>query len=266
MTSCRHVPWVLLVLALAPSRTSAEWIPAGTLYPRLAADPREPRIGLTLTRELDPVDGALGGPVPILRVRAGSLPLQFNIEALVLTRLGRDAAYFPLQTVDGLFGLGIEADHSRWMVRLKLMHQSGHLADGSPQIEIPPVTFSRETASLDLGYGLRQAVVYARIGTPWHTAPEVDAGLELGLGFQGEVGTGQARPFLAAHFEAESEHNWRVRQSILAGWLIGRERQVLIGLRYQNGYRVHGQFWSATESLIGLELQYAPLAKFLQDP
>ena len=127
------------------------WLPEGTLFPRTPADPREPRISITYAPEPDQINAVLGAPLPIVGFETGGTPVRVILEAGAFFRLGRDGDFFPLQTFDGQFGLGLEVSEGILRGRLRLLHASAHKADGDSTVSFRGETFSREFWSLEGG-------------------------------------------------------------------------------------------------------------------
>ncbi len=260
-----RLPLIPLLLAglLWPGALSAQttedagvrWLPSETLFPRLKADPREPRFGLGISSDPDRFDGALGGPVPVVRFQAGEIPLEVLIEASAIFRMGRQGRFFPLLAFDGYVGLGFEARRAGWRARLRLFHHSAHLADGAPNVAFPAPTFSREFAWLDLGWSHRQVFVYGRLGWTWHAIPTTGEGPAAAVGAQAELGSGAHRLLLAVHVDSDAEREWHPNTSLLAAWITGQPRRFLAGLRYYSGHRNFGQSWYTREEFLGIEFQ-----------
>lgn len=245
----------LFLLAAAPAG-AAEWLPRNTLVPRAWADPTEPRVGLTYAPDPQTIDAGVGLPLPVVAFDLGSGRGQVVVEGGVLMRLGRDGAFFPLETVDGRFGLGIEAAHGPWRGRIRFTHVSAHLADGDSTVTFPGRTYSREFVSLDAGFRPGPLYAYARIGIHWHAVP-ADSGIDLAVGAQWES-AGTHRIFAAAHLSADTERAWRVNQSVMAGYATGSGRIFHAALRYYRGNRFQGQYWTRPESYVGLDLMVTP--------
>lgn len=247
---------LLLGAATPPALAGPVWLPPGTLYPRALADPREPRTGLTYAPDPEFLDASLGGPIPLIGFTLADHPSRLVLEVDVFLRLGRQGSFFPLETVDGLFGLSWEAARGSFQGRLRVIHESAHLADGDSTVVFPADTFSREYWNLELGKTWSRFVLYGQVGASWHSVPD-DDGLDLALGGTWRILPGTGRPFLFFHLEAESAQEWRLNQSIVAGWETGATRQFRIGLRYYNGNSPRGQYWRTTERYLGLEMQFS---------
>jgi hypothetical protein len=158
--------------------------------------------------------------------------------------------------VDGLFGLSWEYRWRSVFGRLRVTHESAHKADGDSTITFPGETFSREYWNLELGKAWGRFYLYGQLGSSWHSVPD-DSGVDMALGGTWRILPGSACPFLFFHLDAESSLEWRVSQSILAGWETGRSRRFRIGLRYYNGNSPRGQYWRTPEQFLGLELQFS---------
>lgn len=251
----------VIVLTLADpvstaGRTGSRWLPPEPLHPRSPSDPFQPRFGLSYAPEPDHLDAALGAPFPLALVPFDH-PLMAVLEAGVFLRLGRDGSFFPLTTVDGRIGLALETALDRVHGRVRLIHWSAHKADGDTSVSFRNRTFSQEFFDLEIGYRWPAAFLYARLAAAWHSVPS-DRGIELAVGGWWR-GTGRsARPFLSVHVSAASEQEWRLDQSLLAGWEFGTERPILLSLRGYRGNSPRGQYWKIGERYLGLDLQLSP--------
>lgn len=237
------------------SQGEVTWLPAQTLFPRTAADPHEPRFGLTWAPELDQLDVVLGSPFPIVSFPVAGQPFLVVLETSVSMRLGRDGAFFPLETVDGLFGMGIETSYRSFSGRLRLLHESAHKADGDSTVVFPGITYSKEFWQLDLGLGRERLFAHARIGSAWHSVPE-DPGIDLALGGTWRSPGERGRALVSIYLEADSARSWKLTKSVLGGWETGTRRRFLLGVRLFDGHSPQGQYWTRSESFVGIEIQF----------
>lgn len=260
LRSFRRVGNWVVALCLAtglevPSADAATWLPGETLVWRNPSDPGEPRFGLSYAPDPDQLDASLGAPLPIVSFSAGRTPVLFLLEAGVFMRLGRDGSFFPLRTVDGLFGLGVETRRNRIAARLRLLHQSAHKADGDSTLTYPGDTFSREFWQLEASLLLGRSWVYLRTGSAWHAVPE-RKGLELAMGGVWRGPGDSGRPLLSVHLEAADHDAWKLTKSVLAAWEAGRSRRFTAGLRFFDGLVPHGQYFDVSERFVGVEIQF----------
>jgi hypothetical protein len=247
-----------LILGFAtPAAGETEWLPPGTLHPRNLADPLESRLGLSYAPEPDHLDAALGAPLPIVSFPLSGRTFLAVLEAGLFIRLGRDGSFFPLRTVDGLFGAGLETRRGRFAGRLRLMHHSAHKADGDSTVAYRDFTFSREFWELEVSLIWDRASIYFRAGSAWHSVPE-DKGPAAALGGAWKGKGASSRPFAAVHLEADRGREWRVSKSVLIGWEAGSRRFFRVGLKLFDGHSPRGQYWETTESHLGIDLQFTP--------
>jgi hypothetical protein len=246
-----------LVLGAAVPAAASEWtwLPRSVSTPRALADPLEPRTGLTAVLDETRFDAALGGPLPLVRGRIASHPFVLVLETAGRFTLGRDGAFFPVETFDGVLGMGAEIAGGRWRTRLRAVHWSAHQADGDSTVGFRARTFSREFWDVQIGrlWG-RAGFAYARIGWSWHAVPR-DRGPRLAAGARWENGHGF--PFIAAyHIEADRERSWRATNSLIAGAALYGERTLVLGLRYLRGFDPRGQYERSPVEYVGVEIQY----------
>jgi hypothetical protein len=245
------------VLTATGAAASLRWFPEASPYLRPLADPLEPRTSITYASSRDRVDATLGRPIPVLAFGPADRPLVATLEAHAFFRLGRDRAFFPLQTFDGIFGASLER-RVRWgAARLSLAHWSAHRADGDSAVAYRGMTFSREFWNFDLQRQWAGGMVYAGLGTSWHAVP-VDHGLALRLGAQRSWGGGSWRPFAAVHFAADAARRMRVAQTGLLGFETGHREVFRLALRGFAGPRSQGQYWRDVERYVGADISFGP--------
>jgi len=239
------------------------WLPDGrtTLVP--IADPREPSLGF------DAIEGGfwsarVGAAVAVGRAGAAadSSGLEIGVDGLAWLWFSALPNFnFPLETVDGSFGLWAGRRHDRFAWRARLAHWSGHLGDGAADIEETRIVYSRESITLlgawDANPHLR---LYGGPGFFYRAHPRTQA-------FQFQAG-GELRPdltvvrpgrrvdpYLAIDLRMKAENVYRVNQSYQAGVRLsdgdGR-RGLRIHLGYTSGISERGQEWRTPESYVSL--------------
>jgi len=159
---------------------------------------------------------------------------------------------FPLQTVDGTFGLGLERARGAWSERLRWGHHSGHFGDGVPDVEARRFVYTRElvsfTASYDVSPRLR---LYAGPLATVRTAPRAAAWQwEFGGEWRARVAHAtSAVPYAAWHLALKAENANRVNQSYEAGVRFhaasGSSARIMVG--WFAGVSERGELWRTPE-------------------
>jgi hypothetical protein len=268
-----------LLVAGAPRDARAwEWLAPAHAFDAPQADPREARLGVTY------VDGGFWSPqvghvVGIGRGGAedgGGRGSGLSLDGMVWAWFSTLPDFnFPLETVDGSFGLRFEARRGPWSGRVRLGHVSSHLADGASEIEERRIVYSREMLTLlaarDLGGAFR---VY---GGPsfWVRADPPTESLQLqlgaewrpGRGARGAGGTGSTgatggaariAPYAAVDLRSRNELEWRVNQSVEAGVRFpGAPGNALRAfVTYFDGTSERGQAYRESEQWFGIGLAF----------
>ena len=231
------------------------WLPGDTIHPRALADPREP--ALALTAESERLDTAIGVPIPLAGWGETEM-YRITLEAGYFAVLGRDDAFFPMRTVDGVITLAGEAQECRWHGKLRLTHISSHQADGDSTVSYRGKTSSREFGNVELGYKWDTGLfVYGRLGASWHAVPE-DNGPQAAIGANYVPRPHSTGIVAAVHLDSDAQSNWRVDQSLFLGIGVGNSTRVRAGLRYYNGNSPVGQYRHIPLQTLGFELQFSP--------
>ena len=244
------------ILPAAGATASLQWFPEASPYLRPLADPLEPRTGITYASSRDRLDATLGGPIPVLAFGPADRPLVATVEGHAFFRLGRDGAFFPLQTFDGIFGASLERRVGSGAARLSVAHWSAHRADGDSTVAYRGLTFSREFWAVDVQMGRGPWTAYAGLGTSWHAVP-VNRGLSVRLGAQRSWGSRGWRPFAAVHLAADTARRMRVAQTGLFGVETGHRQVFRLAVRGFAGPRPQGQYWREIERYIGADISFA---------
>ena len=236
---------------------AVEWLPPEPVFPRALADPLEPRMGITYSPAPDHLEASLGAPLPVSLFSVRGAPVIAALEVGSFFRLDRDGAIFPLESFDGRVGVALETRVLRFHSRLRLMHWSAHKADGDTSVSFRSSTFSRESWTLDVGWQESGWDAYIRVGSAWHSVPS-DPGLRAALGGTWYARASGLRPFVSLHLAADHRRNWRVTQSLVAGFETGKIRWFRLGVRLFRGHSPRGQYWDLVERHAGLEMQFSP--------
>lgn len=238
--------------------------PAGRPFPPLLADPHEPGLGAEIV-EAGLVSARVGRYVGLVgRTRKGGWDTRLGVDALVWAWLDKLPGFnFPMETVDGSFGLPAEAVKGPWGVRLRAGHLSSHYADGTINILKKRVTYTREMVSLLGSYDAAArggpARVYAGPAFYVHALPRTQS-FSFQLGGQvclpgGRMEPSGARgrrlePYAALDLKTRAENAYRVNQSYqLGAQLNGRSgRTIRLAAGYFHGVSERGQRWRHAES------------------
>jgi hypothetical protein len=235
------------------ARADASLFPRGRVFPVPVADPREPRFGFDWV-EGGRVSAFLGRDFALARVGACDVRVDGMLRAWLRETPGFN---FPLETVDGSFGMALEARRGALSGRLRYGHLSSHRADGVALPNGKQFVYSRETASL-LGAwtGARRVTAYAGPmfmlrGEPDAPAFQLQAGGELRL----RSSTGLV-PYVAADFRIKSENANRVNQSYELGVRLLEDGApaLRVAAGYTCGISERGQLWKTPESFFHLGL------------
>lgn len=217
------------------------------------ADPREPRFGF------DWIEGGFVSAYAgrsIALARAGVHDLR--VDGMLWGWLRQTPGFnFPLETVDGSFGMALESRRGAFASRLRYGHVSSHLADGERNIERNRIGFSRETVSWILACtGSRRLTAYAGPtfmlrGEPDAPAFQVQAGAEVRFRSQASRGL---LPYAALDLRMKRENANRVNQSYELGVRLARGRgfPMRVAAGYTTGVSERGQLWRRAESFFRL--------------
>ena len=251
---------VMLLGAPASVALSAvRWLPDTVPTPPLVADPFEPRLSLAVYPADEHLHAVLGGLVPLVRLGEDDFHVTTSLDGGAWLELGISGNLFPMETVDGAFGLRMDAARNPWRLCLRVRHWSAHRADGDSAVAYPPESVSREFVTLEMGLRPSTLYVYARVGTAWHAVPETE-GLIVGAGIQWMAQTGSWRPLLAFHFDDDPHRGDASTWSIFAGTETGA-RPLRLGLRWWKGPGPGGQDREARMERFGIEMQFTPQAR-----
>lgn len=251
---------LFILLAVTPSRagSAVHWLPESTTAPPLVADPFEPRLSIAAYPADDHLHAVLGGLVPLARL-GETMNVTASLDGGAWLELGISGNVFPMETVDGAFGLRVDAAQDFWRVCLRVRHWSAHRADGDSTVVYPPESVSREFITLEAGLHPGAVYAYARGGAAWHAVPETE-GLIAAAGIQWLAQSGSWRPLAAFHVEYDPYRGDAPTWSVFAGVETGR-RPLRLGLRWWKGPGPLGQDREARIERFGVEFQFAPEAR-----
>ncbi len=258
----RWLSGTLFAVLIASSRLSTagtSWLPETHPAPSLVADPFEPRMAIGYFPADEHLHAALGGLFPLVSVTQDSLVVAVSLDGGAWLELGIEDNLFPMETVDGAFGLRVDAAKNLWRVALRATHWSAHRADGDSTVIYPPNSVSREYGTIEVGIHPGSFYGFARIGAAWHSVPERD-GTMVAAGIQWSRSSGAWRPVAAAHYEDDPARGDAPTWFLFAGAETGR-RPLRLGLCWWKGPGPGGQNFEERVNRFGLEMQIAPLLR-----
>lgn len=254
--------WIVIV-GLGTSTRGAiaqvTWLPAVHPAPTLIADPYEPRLAIGYFPADEHISTSLGGIVPIAALVHDSLKVAVSLDGGAWLELGIEDNLFPLETVDGAFGLRIDAAQNIWRVTVRATHWSAHRADGDSTVTYPPQAVSREFASIEVGIHPGSFYGFARLGDAWHSVPE-SSGAMVAAGLQWRPISGTWRPVAALHYEHDPARGDFPTWSFFAGAETG-SHPLRLGVRWWKGPGPGGQHIEQHVNRFGVEAQISPLAR-----
>lgn len=250
---------VFMLLVASPALSAVHWLPESVPAPPLVADPFEPHLSIALYPADEHLHSVLGGLVPLARFGEGDMNITASLDGGAWLEMGISGNLFPLETVDGAFGLRVDAAPHLWRMCLRVRHWSAHRADGDSTVVYPPVSVSREFVTLEAGLHPSAVYMYARGGAAWHAVPETE-GLMGAAGVQWLPQSGSWRPLMAFHVEYDPYRGDTPTWSIFAGTETG-DRPLRLGFRWWKGPGPGGQNRDARIERFGVEMQFAPQSR-----
>jgi len=205
------------------------------------------------------IHASLGGLLPMASYTRDSLEVAVSLEGGAWLELKIEDNLFPMETVDGSFGLRIDAAKHTWRVALRVTHWSAHLADGDSMVSYPPRAVSREYGTLEAGVHPGGFYGFARVGASWHRIPETSGAMvAAGVQWTGESGTW--RPAFGVHYDYDPARGDGPTWSVFAGAETGG-RPLRLGLTWWKGPGPGGQHFNQHVDRFGIEMQIAPLSR-----
>jgi hypothetical protein len=235
------------------------WLPPTHPAPTLVADPHEPRLAVGYFPADEHLNASLGGLVPLAAIARDSLTVVLSVEGGGWFELGIEDHLFPLETVDGAFGLRIDAALALVRFTFRATHWSAHRADGDSTVVYPPRAVSREFATLEAGLHPDRFYIFGRAGGAWHEVPET-SGAMFAAGMEGRAGAGSWRPVGGVYWERDPARGAAPTWSVFAGAETGR-RPLRLGVRWWKGPGPGGQHIDQRVNRFGVEMQIAPLPR-----
>jgi len=238
------------LLAARPARAGSTWLPGDSGFQPLTADPREPRFGFDLV-ESNRASAFAGRRFTLARIGpAEGAATRISIDGMLWAWLSRQAGFnFPLESVDGSFGLALDRVAGPWSARLRYGHVSSHLGDGGYDIEARRIVYSREqVAAIASWAGAKGLRAYAGPTFMVRGSPSAPA-FQFQLGGEAAGAPGELAPYAAFDLRLKAENANRVNQSFQAGVRLGGVpgRRVRIEIGYETGLSERGQEWQTPE-------------------
>lgn len=252
--------------------TEASFLPPGSLFPPLLADPRWPDFSIAYRyyiedNEVRHVGSAnFGGMIALYRDTA---PLSGQWEA------GLQAGVFSIfdlaadskDLVNSDFFVAGTGSYRKdnFSAMARLFHQSSHLGDEFLlRNRVNRINLSYESLDLKLSYRIAQ-MFQLYVGGGWlfdQEPADLDPWMtQFGLDFESPwLFFGHAQPIGGADFKLHEEHAWSTDFSIRAGVRFSGSRafyrKVALMLEYFKGHSPNGQFYQRKIEYIGLGLHY----------
>jgi hypothetical protein len=237
--------FAIVMLLCSTGASAATLFPPGHPFPEVVADPREARFGFDWV-EGGRVSARAGRSIAL--VRAGRTDLR--LDGMLWAWLRQTPGFnFPLETVDGSFGLALETRRGAFAGRLRYGHASSHRADGDRFYGAPPFVWSREHVTLLGAWTGRRVTLHAGPtfmlrGEPDAPAFQAQAGAEVRL---------TKAAYAAADLRIKTENAQRVNQSYELGL---RRRGARVAVGYEDGVSERGQLWGRHERFFRLGITF----------
>jgi hypothetical protein len=268
----REIPGAGAVRITARPATHGEWLPGGTLFRPLIADPRWPHFAATTQRYLgdrqlkDVAAVSFGETFTLWRDRLGPVTAwEFGAQAGVFAVFDLDAESQDLVNADYFVAIPVSFRHDGFSSMLRLFHQSSHLGDEFLlRTKTERINLSVEGVDLKVSYELGDPFrIYAGGGYLFHRDPaSLDPwSVQYGLEFISPWPPRDRRwrPVLAADVQHREENDWSADLSLrggiqIDGVLASRNLQIL--LEYFRGRSPNGQFYKDKIEYFGLGVHF----------
>lgn len=233
------------------------------VFPRLLADPQEPRTSLRYqyhhrgeARHIGAVSA--GDAFPLVDWRLSQYEtVQLGLEGGVFSIFDLDSDSFDLINTDFVIGVPLAYRDGAFAARARLFHQSSHLGDEflleNPGVE--RVNFSYEALELLLAYGDEEGVrIFGGGGALLRSEPSLDRlYTEFGAEYRRSRFVGGLDLVVASYFGLVQALDWDLNQSYQIGLALrevdGRELRFMF--EFYNGYSPNGQFFEERVEYVG---------------
>ncbi len=262
-------------------RAGSVFLPGGTLFCPLAADPKAASTFASYVRgDFATLANAPAGTntniaavgiaygIGLLRISAAGegTGLQFGAEGAVFAQFNLDAPSFDLINADYLVGLPLTFRVAGFSARFRVYHQSSHLGDEYLLSQHPErINLSFESAELILSQELGPIRLYAGGESTFRRVPSSvaarlgHAGLELR-----PASFGAGRLVAALDVKLVDDGGWKAAWSARAGIEIARlpgaggpSRVVSLLAHYYDGAAPYGQFYRQNIRFYGIGLHFS---------
>jgi len=250
-------------------RRGIEFLPKGSLFAPLIADPRWPHFSITYQGFLDdPQLGnviaiSLGETFSLLRVNTlGSGAWEFGLQVGVFSIFDLDGPSSDLINADYIVGIPVTYRLGNFSALARVFHQSSHLGDEFLlRNRVDRINLSYETVDLKLSYEVTKSLrIYGGGGYSFHREPRelapwsAQSGVEVRSPWT--LLDGRLRPLAALDLQHREENDWQTDLSLRVGIqfeklpFFGRKLQLM--LEYFNGHSPNGQFYRDKIEYLGV--------------
>jgi Protein of unknown function (DUF1207) len=262
------IPGATSVEITARPAPRGEWLPGGTLFKPLIADPRWPHFAASYQRYIgdrqleDVVAVSFGETFTLWRQKLGEATFwEFGVQAGVFAVFDLDAESKDLVNADYFVAVPVSFRHEGFSSLFRIFHQSSHLGDEFLlRTKTERVNLSVEGVDLKLSYEFGDPFrIYAGGGYLFGRQPaSLDPwSVQYGLEFISPWPSRDKRwrPIFAADVQHREENDWSADLSLRAGIQIDgvlASRNLQILLEYFRGHSPNGQFYKDRIEYFGL--------------
>jgi Protein of unknown function (DUF1207) len=263
-----EIPGVRAIEITVQPPPRGEWLPGGTLFKPLIADPRWPHFAASYQRyvgdrQLEDVAAvSFGETFTLWRQKLGDATFwEFGVQAGVFAVFDLDADSKDLVNADYFVAVPVSFRHEGFSSLFRIFHQSSHLGDEFLlRTKTERVNLSVEGVDLKLSYEFGDPFrIYAGGGYLFDRQPasldpwSVQYGLEFVSPWPSRAK--RWRPIFAADVQHREENDWSADLSLrtgiqIDGVLASRNLQIL--LEYFRGHSPNGQFYKDRIEYFGL--------------
>ncbi|HXD97798.1 MAG TPA: DUF1207 domain-containing protein [Candidatus Acidoferrum sp.] len=267
-TALQEIPGAMRVEITAGPAPRGEWLPGGTLFKPLIADPRWPHFAASYQRYIgdrqlkDVAAVSFGETFTLWRDKLSPVTAwEFGVQAGVFAVFDLDAESKDLVNADYFAALPVSFRHEGFSSMLRVFHQSSHLGDEFLlRTKTERVNLSVEGVDLKVSYEFGDPLrIYAGGGYLFDREPaSLDPwSVQYGVEFISPWPSRDKRwrPVVAADVQHREENDWSADLSLRAGIQIDgvlASRNLQILLEYFQGHSPNGQFYKDRIEYFGL--------------